>query len=77
MREQFIVSAFDPYPFTDYLRPAGWHIVLIGRIFYEKFVNNNRQSKGAYIHMLPTSTNIVYAWEDHEKQYMNDVLGDK
>lgn len=43
---------------------------MIGRILYEKFVNQERPNKGTYIHFFPTTTNIVFSWEEHEKDYL-------
>lgn len=50
-------------------------MVLIGRIIYEKFVNNQRNDRWNYVDFLPTEINTIVNWTAEEFNHMDDKMG--
>jgi hypothetical protein len=70
------ISSFHTFAWSDMLKHVNEYCNLVGRVLYEKFVNDEDTFARRYIYRLPEQFKTLYTLSDEVKTFLKDTLAE-
>jgi hypothetical protein len=72
---EYVISGEEPYYFSSYMKEGNLQIFLLGRLMFEKFMQDNSTSFiNNYVHSLPVSLKNYPSWTPDQRELLTSHL---